>query len=127
MSADPSMQKLELKISHLLRAGVVVSGILLCVGWLWMWFRQGDVLHSFSEYKNPISFYENIQWAILMDDRATLVSLIGLLILVALPVIRVLMTGVLFFYRKEYRLGVMALLVFVALLSSFFLGFSENV
>lgn len=127
MSADPSMQKLELKISYLLRAGVVVSGILLCVGWLWMWFRQGDVLQSFSDYKKPISFYENIQWALLMDDRATLVSLIGLLILVALPVIRVLMTAILFFYRKEYRLGGMALFVFVALLSSFFLGFSENV
>lgn len=125
-TANKSLHKLELKVSYLLRVGVLVSGMLLCLGWLWMLIRNGSVLNKFSEYSTPVPFFESIQWALIENDRAILISFIGLIVLVALPVFRVFMTGVLFFWRGEYRLGFMALFVFIALVSSFFLGFSEG-
>lgn len=116
-----SLHELELKISHLLRAGVLFAGMLLLVGWLWMWAQGGDVLGSYSEYK-PQSLSESIQWALIMNDRALLLSFAGLGVLVTLPLVRVLMTGILFVKQKDYRLAIMAFAVFIALVASFFLG-----
>lgn len=119
--AESSLHQLELRISHFLRGGVLFAGFLLLVGWLWMLFNSGDVLSSFQEY-HPQSLSESIQWALIMNDRALLISLFGLMILVSLPVVRVLMTGVLFVRQKDYRLAVMAFAVFAVLIASFFLG-----
>lgn len=116
-----SMYRLEMTISHVLRGGVFFAGLFLVIGWIWMWMREGDVLSSFSTYE-PRPLLESIQWALIMGDRATLVALSGLLVLVLLPLLRVLMTGILFFRQKDRALGIMALLVFITLLGSFLLG-----
>lgn len=121
----PSLHELELKVSYLLRVGVLIAGILLLSGWIWMWFQGGDISNKFSDYVKPISLFDGIQWALITNDRGALISFLGLIVLVVLPVFRVFMTGVLFFWHKEYRLGFMALFVFVALISSFVLGVSE--
>jgi len=115
------LHRLELRISQLLRMGVMVAGGLLLVGWLWMLFNNGDVLATFQEYR-PQALTQTLEWAFITRDRALILSFVGLLILVTLPVVRVLLTGILFLKQKEYRLATMAFLVFVALVSSFFLG-----
>lgn len=91
-----------------------------------MLLQNGSVLNKFTDYSSPTPLFESIRWALIANDRAALISFSGLLVLVMLPIFRVFMTGGLFFWRKEYRLGFMALFVFIALLSSFFLGFSEG-
>lgn len=115
------LHALELMISHLLRAGVVIAGLFLAIGWLWLWHKNGDLLHSFTTYQ-PQPFIETIHWALVTDDRPLFISMLGLVILVLLPIIRVFMTGVLFFKQKEKTLGLMALVVFVALIGSVLLG-----
>lgn len=121
VSSDSSLNKLELRISQFLRAGVFFSGSLLLVGWLWMLASHGDLLSHFSEY-HPQSLAESLHWAFIVNDYSVLLSFAGLLILVLLPVVRVLMTGVLFVKQKEYRLGLMAFAVFTILVGSFFMG-----
>ncbi|UXR63400.1 DUF1634 domain-containing protein [Bdellovibrio bacteriovorus] len=124
MSAEPkkdSLHELELIISQILRGGVLFAGIFLLIGWLWMWFRDGDNLQTFTSYE-PRPLIENIHWALVMNDRALLVSLFGLVALVCLPLIRVLMTGVLFIKQKDKGLAIMAFAVFIALVGSFLLG-----
>lgn len=116
-----ALHELELKISHFLRGGVILSGLLLLVAWLWILFEKGDVLSTFATY-HPQPLWESIQWALVMNDRAYLFSLLGLGILVLMPIIRVLMTGFLFLKQKEYRLAIMAFAVFGALVASFTLG-----
>lgn len=124
MSTEPqkdSLHELELTISQILRGGVLFSGIFLLVGWLWMWFRDGDNLQTFTSYE-PRPLIENIHWALVMNDRALLISLFGLVTLVCLPLVRVLMTGFLFIKQKDKGLAIMAFTVFIALVGSFLLG-----
>lgn len=125
MSATPQqieqLHKLELKISHLLRAGVIAAGVFICAGWLLSWYTQGDLLSTFQTYHHQ-SLMESVQWALVMNNRGLLLSYFGLAVLVALPVVRVFMTGFLFIRQKDYLLAAMAYGVFIALLLSVFLG-----
>ncbi|MFV8259164.1 DUF1634 domain-containing protein [Bdellovibrio bacteriovorus] len=116
-----SLHDLELTISQILRGGVLFAGIFLLTGWLWMLLRNGSELQSFSAYE-PRPFVENIQWALVMNDRALLIAQFGLVVLVCLPLVRVLMTAILFLKQKDKGLAIMALTVFVALVGSFLLG-----
>lgn len=116
-----SLHELEMTISHILRGGVLTSGALLLVGWLWMWFRDGDLLHTFKVYESH-PFVEGLHWAVVKNDRAYLIAQAGLILLVCLPLIRVLMTTLLFVRTREKVLAGMAFLVFVALVGSFLLG-----
>lgn len=116
-----SLHDLELTISQILRGGVLFAGIFLLTGWVWMWLRDGDNLQSFRTYE-PRPFVENIQWALVMNDRALLIAQFGLVVLVCLPLVRVLMTAILFLKQKDKGLALMALAVFVALVGSFLLG-----
>lgn len=116
-----SLHELELVISQILRGGVLTSGFFLLVGWLWMWMRDGDNLHSFTRYE-PRPLFESIHWALVTNDRPLLIAQIGLIVLVCLPLLRVLMTGVLFLRQKDKGLAIMAFAVFVALVGSFLLG-----
>lgn len=120
-SAPLSLHQLEIRISQFLRGGVLFAGALLFVGWVWMFINSGDVLSTFNEY-HPQSLSESIQWALIMNDRALLMSFFGLVVLVTLPVIRVLMTGILFIRQKDYRLAIIAFAVFFVLVASFTLG-----
>lgn len=120
-TSHESLNQLEYRISQFLRGGVLFAGLLLLVGWLWMLVNNREVLSTFDEY-HPQSLAESLQWALIMNDRALMMSFFGLVVLVSLPVIRVLMTGVLFMKQKEYRLALMAFLVFSALVASFSLG-----
>ena len=124
MSTEPkkdSVHELELIISQILRGGVLFSGVFLLAGWLWMWYRDGDKLQNFTSYE-PRPLIENVQWALVMNDRALLISLFGLVTLVCLPLVRVLMTGVLFIKQKDKGLAAMAFAVFFVLVGSFLLG-----
>ena len=118
---DQSLHDLELTISKLLRLGVMAAGVLLAIGWVWLLFNNGDILASFSTYE-PHSFFETIQWSLINRDKAMLVSMAGLALLVSLPIIRVFMTGVLFIKQKDFVLAIMAFAVFFCLLASFMLG-----
>ncbi|KYG61103.1 DUF1634 domain-containing protein [Bdellovibrio bacteriovorus] len=120
-SEEKTLNRLEYRISQLLRSGVLFAGIFLLVGWLWMWWKGEQSLSSLTEYQ-PTSLFENLQWALLMQDRAMLISYTGLIILVSLPVVRVFLTGILFIKQKENKLALMAFAVFVVLIGSFFLG-----
>lgn len=115
------MHRLELIVSQLLRMGVLIAGALLAIGWVWMWINGSDISGNLKEY-NPTTFTDTLQWAVIMQDRALLTTMMGLVILVTLPVIRVLLTAVLFIKQKDYRLAIMAISVFIFLCSSFFLG-----
>lgn len=116
-----SLHELELLIAYFLRWGVLSSGMLLLVGWLWMLSQEGDVLGQYQDY-HPEGLLESVHWALLLNNKAYLTALAGLVLLVLLPVIRVFLAGVLFIKDREYRMAAMALAVFVALVTSFFLG-----
>ncbi len=118
---DKKLHQLELRISSLLRVGVLISGACLLFGWIGQLRQDGELLSTFTTY-HPVPLLERMQWALLMRDRSLMMAFIGLMILVCLPVLRVAMTGVLFILQKEYKLGLMAFGVLGALVVSFCLG-----
>ena len=111
---------LELKISKFLRYGVIVAGLVILIGWLMM-FKFTNTFYTFKFYDKlplteviPFYFYRE-RWGILL-------AYAGLVILISLPIIRVLLTLLLFFKQKEYALALVAGCVSVALILSLFLG-----
>jgi uncharacterized membrane protein len=115
------VNNLEIKISKVLRVGVLISGIILICGWMLTTIEGGSALVIFKDYDRlslgaQVSIaYKNSQWGILT-------SFVGLATLILLPVLRVALTSLLFFYQKETRIGLLSLLVLLLLFVSFFLG-----
>jgi uncharacterized membrane protein len=116
-----SLHELELKISYLLRYGVLLAGFFLFIGWLWMLAQHGDVIGNFQQYQQ-VSLMQTIHLAWISYDLSTLIAYFGLALLVLLPVVRVVLTGVLFMVQRDYVLGLMAFAVFAVLAASFCLG-----
>lgn len=111
---------LELRIAKLLRYGVILSLILLVIGWTGQIF-QGHELSMFQTYQLT-SLKQNLLSALNQQHYFLLISYLGLGVLISLPIIRVFFTGVLFIKQKEKVLAGLAFFVLLALLVSFSLG-----
>lgn len=116
-----SLADSELRIANLLRRGVLLAGLLLFLGWMSFLDFTQNPLAAFKDYQRQ-SLAESLQRAWQHQDFGLLIAYAGLGLLISLPLIRVLMTGVLFALQKERILATMAFLVFAALLLSFTLG-----
>ena len=115
------LESLELKISKFLRIGVLVAGSFMLVGWLIHLFMQGSSLEALKNY-HAITLNETLRLAIATKSWSEIIAYLGLIILIALPLIRVFLTAFLFMKQKEYLLAVIASIVLVALIISFSLG-----
>lgn len=115
------LESLELKISKFLRLGVLVAGIFMLIGWLSHTFTQPDNFELLKTYHDS-TLSETLRMAYAEGAWGTLISYLGLVILIALPITRVFLTAVLFLKQKEYLLAGIAGFVLVALIVSFSLG-----
>jgi len=116
-----NLHSLELKISKLLRWGVLMAGALMAIGWLsFLDFSQNPLL-AFHDYKNE-SLQQSLQSAIDSHQWGLLIAYAGLTLLISLPLLRVLMTAILFIKQKEKVLAIIAFFVFAILILSFSLG-----
>lgn len=115
------IETLELKISKFLRIGVFVAVALMFIGWIFQLIHFNDSFSSLSSYQvtplqnSVLLALENKSWDILA-------SYFGLTVLISLPVIRVLLTAILFMKQKEYIMASLAFFVLIALILSFSLG-----
>lgn len=118
---EKSLEELELKIATFLRVGVILAGVLIFSGWIFNLKFNQDPFLAFRIYDTlPLQnilaiYYRNGNWPIL-------VCYLGLAVLISLPLIRVLLTAYLFLKQKDFLLGTIAFVVFLALVASFFLG-----
>ncbi len=120
-----TLSDLELKIAKLLRIGVLIAGLFIAVGWLWDISANGDQLMQFKDY-HSLSLMQSLQDCLTQGRYGLLISYLGLTVLVLLPVVRVLLTGILFLAQKERVLAAIAISVFVVLVASFSLGISVH-
>jgi len=113
---------LEIKISWFLRIGVIVAGFLLLAGVISTFKFNGNPFFVFQVYdKIPLQIgllhhLKHQQWGMLL-------SYTGLIVLITLPIIRVILTAILFIRQKEYHLACIAIVVLLGLMMSFSLGF----
>ncbi len=111
------IETLEFKIAKFLRAGVLVAGVFIFIGWMSEFSMTENPFNKFSTYQK-VSFFNvaiNGGWSVIL-------SYAGLFILISLPIIRVMLTGFLFFRQKEKAMGTMAFVVLALLLISFVFG-----
>lgn len=118
---NDELLSLELKISILLRWGVLTAGALMMIGWATMLDFSQNPLAAFHDYKGE-SFEHSLQNAFENQQWGLLVAYAGLIVLIALPLLRVLLTGILFVKQKEKALAAIAFFVFAILILSFSLG-----
>lgn len=120
MSED--INTLELKISKFLRAGVILAGLIMLVGWIMRFKWHGNVFVNFETYDRlPFSFL--IQRHFELKHWGVLIEYAGLMVLISLPIIRVFLTAYLFIRQKEFYLAWIAITVLIGLFLSMYLGF----
>lgn len=112
---------LELRISKFLRYGVLVSLLLLSIGWIGQLIQGSADITVFQTYQQ-VSLHEHLQLLIDQASYFKLIAYLGLFVLIALPVSRVLLTGILFVSQKENILAGLAFLVLFFLAVSFTMG-----
>jgi uncharacterized membrane protein len=115
------IEKLELKIARFLRAGVVLSGLLMFAGWALQFKWSGNPFYFFDMY-DPLPIQEIIRIYVRNENYGALLSYAGLGFLISLPIIRVLLTSILFARQKEYGLALIAAFVLIGLIVSMSLG-----
>ena len=115
------VETMELKIAKFLRVGVVVSGMTMLVGWVWSFKVGHDPFAALQEYSS-LTLIQSIKVCLLMRYWGRLLIYLGLSILISLPVIRVMLSTVLFMKQKEKTMALIGAIVLIGLILSFSLG-----
>lgn len=115
------IESLELKISKFLRFGVLLSGVIMFVGWVLQLRWRGNPFYNYDTY-DPISLVRLLEVYLRNENWGALISYFGLVVLISLPIIRVLLTAILFITQKERLLALIALIVLSGLVASVLLG-----
>ena len=115
------IEALEFKIAKFLRVGVILAGLLMLIGWVSHMKFSGSPFYVFDTY-DQIPFEELFMHHLRWKNWGMLTSYAGLVALISLPLIRVLLTAVIFIKRKEYYLSVIAFIVLLGLFISMTLG-----
>jgi len=123
----------ELIISFLLRTGVIVCGAVIGLGLFLRLTHLGAVDQSSPQIISDLlsggvlTSYQPVSslWDVLngiADGRSDIFMTAGLLLLIALPIVRVAMTVIVFFHERDWPFMSITLFVLAVLLSGVFLG-----
>ncbi len=128
---DSRVRKVELTISSLLRAGVIASLVLVVVGIVVMFLQQPGGLTTSDQLAlltSPHASFPHSIADVLRDlgaGRGQAIIALGLLTLIATPVLRVAVSIVAFIVQRDRIFTVITTAVLVLLLLSFVLGAVE--
>lgn len=112
-------ERTTLMIGWILRGGVIVSAAITLLGLLLLPFRPGG-LTALSLDTFPHTIGE--VWMGLLELHPQAIIALGLLLLIATPVVTVTASAIAFAIERDRRFVVIALLVLAILLISFLLG-----
>jgi uncharacterized membrane protein len=128
---DQATEKMELALGMLLRAGVALSIALILLGLLVSFIRHPNfiydqhILHTLvtseAEFPNTVS---GVFKALTTMPGRAIIDL-GLLVLLATPIIRVAVSAIVFGLRKDWPFTFLTTLVFFTLILSLLLGKTE--
>ena len=111
----------EIRVAKLLRYGVLLVGVVLTLGWILSINFSENIFLQYQNYKET-SLFETLQFAWTERQWGLILSYCGLCLLILLPLLRVIMTCILFAKEKEYIMVCITLLVLIGLGMSFVLG-----
>ncbi len=129
---DAAVARVEIFISNLLRAGVTLSLAIILIGTAVSFVRHRDYMRDPNELKRltapGAAFPHTIRQVLdgVMDLRGQAIVAVGLLVLIATPVMRVAVSILAFVYQRDSVFVAVTTVVFLLLLLSFFLGKVEG-
>ncbi len=129
---DPRVRRVELLISNLLRIGVVASFSMILLGITLTFIHHPEFLSSpetLGGLTGMDGTFPHTLHAVIagvMEFRGTAIATLGLLLLVATPVVRVAISVFAFIYQRDRTFVAITLVVLMLLLLSFILGKAEG-
>lgn len=115
-------RNLEIVLGDLLRTGVIVSASIVIIGAILFLTRHGIEIPNYDIFKPDrfrFSDFSNLFNGII-ELRSVSIMELGILILIATPVLRVIFSVFAFIYEKDYMYVVFTLIVLFVLVFSFF-------
>jgi uncharacterized membrane protein len=126
---DRKTRQVEILISTLLRVGVIASLLVVIAGTVVTFIHHPDYIHSTGETArlttpSRAEFPRTIGQIIhgLRGGEGRSIVAVGLLLLIATPVLRVAVSIFAFVYERDWKFVVITIIVLVVLLFSFILG-----
>lgn len=126
--AEERVHRVELLISNLLRWGVIISLTLICLGTTISFVHHPAYMNSPSALRHltePGAAFPHTQRDIiagLRQGRGQAIVTLGLMVLIATPVMRVAISVLAFIYQRDRAFTLITLIVFGLLMLSFFLA-----
>lgn len=111
------IETMEIKISNLLRIGVIISAIFILIG-LIMFLVTGN--SGYPESSFPYSVGLILHGLITLKPYGIILT--GLLLLILTPIFRVGISIIIFFQEKDYLYMIITSIVLIVLIISFLLG-----
>ena len=126
-----TLERIENLISHVLRVGVIVSLGVIVTGTVVSFVHHPGFLWSHTDLGPLISRGAALPptvhgiFAGVLAGRGQAVVMLGLMLLIATPVLRVGVSVIVFLVQRDWIFVAITLVVFLALLFSFWIGKAE--
>jgi len=110
--------RMEHAIGNLLRIGVITAAGIVAAGGVFYLVRHAGSVPRYALFQAEPAFLENVAGILTAAAslRSEAVIQLGLLILIAVPILRVLVSIVAFLWKRDWMYSVVTLLVLVVLL-----------
>ncbi|MGH2413571.1 MAG: DUF1634 domain-containing protein [Brasilonema sp.] len=115
-----SEQQFEQLLSHVLKYGVIFASIIVLIGGILYLIRHGAEPANYHFFRGEPSYFRSptgVMLALLSGSRRGIIQL-GLLLLVATPIIRVVISLFIFLRKREFTYVVITSIVLTALIYS---------
>ncbi len=121
-NTDNIDRSIEAILGNLLRTGVILAGSVVVIGAVLFLVRHGFEIPSYHIFKPDIFNYSDFRdlFKGIIAFRSVSIMELGILLLIATPVLRVLFSVFAFAYEKDYIYVVFTIIVLLVLIFSFF-------
>ncbi|MCF6514748.1 DUF1634 domain-containing protein [Lactobacillus sp. S2-2] len=116
-ATSQEMEQIETTIGKILRYGVIISSIVMIIG-LIMYVIMGSTGYTESFHYNSISELING----IINFKPYAIMMLGLLLLILTPVLRVVVSIYSFYKEKDYLYVYITVFVLIILIISFIIG-----
>jgi uncharacterized membrane protein len=118
---DKDMQAI---IGWILRIGVSTSMILVFIGGIFFLYRHGNSIPDYRDFKGVPYFIHNTDGIIagVLNLKGQAIIQLGIVMLIATPVIRVTFSAIGFILEKDYLYMVISIIVLLIILASMLSG-----
>lgn len=118
----PPTNDLDIVLSNVLRIGLVIAFLTTLLGGILLFWQSGNTVVDYHIFKGEPDSLKAIRSIITssMHGEGIAIVQLGILLMIATPVSRVLLCVIMFFLQKDYLYVVLSSFVLGVLLYSFF-------